>query len=133
MNKKYYSRVAAITVTFNSSRTLIHTIQKIEQQTYPVEWVLIVDNASDEKNRNALIDMEQTYDNIVLLSLKENTGGAGGFEAGMRYAKTHWNPEWFWIMDDDAYPRNNCLEHLDRKSTRLNSSHRSLSRMPSSA
>ena len=28
---------------------------------------------------------------------------------------------------------NGCVEELDRKSTRLNSSHRSLSRMPSSA
>jgi len=41
--------------------------------------------------------------------LKENGGGAGGFYAGMKLAD-HNKPDYMWIMDDDGFPSDNCLE-----------------------
>ena len=46
-----------------------------------------------------------------MLSLSENTGGAGGFSAGM--AKGYeLGADFLWIMDDDCYPRPDALEEL---------------------
>ena len=36
-------------------------------------------------------------------------------------------------IENASYPATNCAERTDRKSTRLNSSHNVISRMPSSA
>src|SRR5690606_15512382 len=49
---------------------------------------------------------------FVVLSLPTNTGGAGGFSAGMRHAYGL-GADAVWIMDDDCYPEASALETLD--------------------
>lgn len=47
----------------------------------------------------------------MFIRIHENTGGAGGFHEGMKrtYEKGH---DWFWLMDDDAEPKEDCLFEL---------------------
>ena len=42
---------------------------------------------------------------------EENTGGAGGYDAGLRLA-AETGHDWIWLMDDDAEPRPDALERL---------------------
>jgi rhamnopyranosyl-N-acetylglucosaminyl-diphospho-decaprenol beta-1,3/1,4-galactofuranosyltransferase len=47
----------------------------------------------------------------VVVINQENTGGAGGFYTGMKYAYEK-GYEWFWMMDDDGFPAEDGLEQL---------------------
>lgn len=102
-------RVAAVVVTYNRLDKLKTVIAKLEAQTTPAEWIVIVDNASTDGTREYL----QTLTNPALdiTYLTENTGGAGGFSTGMKRAYDL-GADLFWVMDDDCYPYPDCLEKL---------------------
>ena len=46
-----------------------------------------------------------------MLALDENTGGAGGFAAGVTRALED-GPDWVWMLDDDTIPEPGALEAL---------------------
>lgn len=109
-------RVVAVTVTFNRVNTLKKTLLALEGQTYPLEKIIVVDNCSSEENKNKLLALTKGRENIEILWMSDNLGGAGGFENGMRHAREVYHPDWYWIMDDDAYPKSDTLEKLLRHS-----------------
>lgn len=104
--------VVAITVTYNRTETLKKCLSAISSQTREVDEIIIVDNNSRQEEQEILKRLVRGKEHIHLLLLKENTGGAGGFEAGMRAAVSKYKADWYWIMDDDAYPRPDCLANL---------------------
>lgn len=104
--------VVAITVTYNTMHTLVKTIDALLNQTYEVSKIVVVDNDSNEENKQKLKDFVQGNPKIHVLWSKRNTGGAGGFYQGMKYAKEKLNADWYWLMDDDAYPNLDCLDKL---------------------
>lgn len=113
--------VIAITVTYNRFNTLKSTIECLNNQKGKhVDKILIVDNGSSKHIIEKLIELEKKYPKVEILYLNENLGGAGGFQMGMKYVLDKYNPDWYWIMDDDAYPRENCLANLIDASQRLN-------------
>lgn len=115
-----YSRVTAITVTYNRTKTLVRCIEALISQTRIVDDIVIVDNHSAEEEQKIIREYVQKYESINesqgshfhIIWLDSNLGGAGGFEAGMRYALQDLHPDFYWIMDDDAYPEKNCLDIL---------------------
>lgn len=104
--------IIAITVTYNRTSTLKKCLTALLSQSYPVNRILVVDNCSQEHEREKLKTYIQGKDKIEVIWLSENSGGAGGFEIGMYQAHKKYDPDWYWIMDDDAYPRYDCLELL---------------------
>ena len=48
---------------------------------------------------------------IYYIRMAENTGGAGGFYEGQKRAYDR-GFDWLWLMDDDGFAPNNCLEKL---------------------
>lgn len=42
---------------------------------------------------------------------QENVGGSGGFYRGIQQA-FQMGADWIWCMDDDVFPRPDCMEHL---------------------
>lgn len=108
--------VIAITVTFNSTNNLKKAINALLNQTYTLKRIIIVDNNSSKEEKAILKEMVKEHNIIEVLWLKENTGGAGGFYHGMKYVRDNYAPDWYWLMDDDAFPENLCLEKLmDKK------------------
>ncbi len=106
-------RVAAITVTFNRSQTLKKTISSLSRQhSDSLEKIIIVDNNSNQEHKNKINEIAKIDKRIEVIYLNENLGGAGGFHAGIEYVKNNYNYDWYWIMDDDAYPRTDCLANL---------------------
>ena len=112
MEKNRVERIAAITVTYNRTATLKRCLEALLHQTRPVDWILVVDNHSREDEQPVLWQLAAQDARIRIVNLPDNRGGAGGFEAGMRRARELYNPDWYWVMDDDAYPRQDCLEQL---------------------
>ena len=87
-NKSRQETVAAITVTYNRTRTLEKCIDALLNQTRPVDHIIIADNHSCEEEQEKIRKIAAKSHKIKLLFLDENRGGAGGFEAGMREAKS---------------------------------------------
>jgi rhamnopyranosyl-N-acetylglucosaminyl-diphospho-decaprenol beta-1,3/1,4-galactofuranosyltransferase len=67
----------------------------------PLARVLVVDNASTDGTGDWLAGL--TDPRLSILRLPDNTGGAGGFAAGMA-ALTDMDPDWTLLLDDDAWP-----------------------------
>ena len=118
--------ICAIVVTYNRKELLLRCLHAIIKQTQPVTAIFIVDNASTDgtydllKANNFVSDTplqeeavtKRQLGNITCyyLQLKKNTGGAGGFHSGLKGAFELEEFEYFWMMDDDGYPSENCLE-----------------------
>lgn len=97
------SRLIALVVTFNRLDHLQKTVaQLLEADMDHLAGVLVIDNASTDGTAAWLA--AQTDDRLHVLSLPANIGGAGGFEAGMRHAMQHLDPDWLLLADDDARP-----------------------------
>jgi GT2 family glycosyltransferase len=104
--------VAAVVVTRNRPALLKRCLLAIDAQTYPVSFLVVVDNASEQPTRQLLAaETARRDESFQLIQLEENTGGAGGFRAGMQASLalpcTH-----MWLMDDDCEPDSRALEEL---------------------
>lgn len=109
--------ITAVIVTFNRKDLLQQALAALVGQTLPVSRLLIVDNASEDGTREMLaVEGWLARPEVSLLSLKENSGGAGGFAAGLRQAIDQ-GADWVWMMDDDAAPHPKALERLMQVAT----------------
>ncbi|HFE9684207.1 glycosyltransferase [Clostridium perfringens] len=113
--------VVAVTVTYNRVNTLEKTVDALTNQSYKLKKIIIVDNNSNEKSKLKLKEIEKMNNLVEVVWKEKNLGGAGGFHYGVKYALEKYNPDWYWIMDDDAYPKEDCLENLLSKENNLDS------------
>ena len=104
--------VAAVVVTRNRPALLKRCLAAIDSQTYPTSQLVVVDNASSEPTRELIaVEAARRDGSFHSIRLEENTGGAGGFHAGMRACLslpcTH-----MWLMDDDCEPDSRAVAEL---------------------
>ena len=128
-------QICAVVVTYNRKELLMECLYALKNQTYPLEGIYIIDNASTDGTSNLLLEnkyikelppqqldapLEKEYlisreDKINIkvyyVRMNENTGGSGGFYEGMKRAYEN-GYDWIWVMDDDATPKLNALEEL---------------------
>lgn len=104
--------VAAVVVTYNRLEKLKTVLDSLEAQTHPPQTIFVIDNASTDGTAAFLLEREWTLPHEVV-SMSENSGGAGGFAEGMvkGYAS---GADHVWIMDDDCYPQPGALAALVR-------------------
>ncbi|MCD8149312.1 MAG: glycosyltransferase family 2 protein [Clostridiales bacterium] len=112
MKQRNGNRITAVVVTHNRKELLTECLDAILGQTYSVDRILLIDNASTDGTEAFLTEkgyLKQDVIHYVLLG--SNTGGAGGFYEGLRLARET-DCAWVWVMDDDAIPTPDCLECL---------------------
>ncbi len=112
-------KIIAVVVTYNRIALLKECVQALLHQKDCIDTqldILLVDNASNDGTKEWI--EEQTthitsHDTtpIYALHLTENTGGAGGFYHGMKWAYEH-GADAIWIMDDDTIPQEDALQKL---------------------
>ena len=73
-----------------------------------IKYALII--SSNINNVNIMI-LEKINKKIEVLDLKENLGGAGGFNAGIKLAMQY-NHDYIWVMDDDTIVQEDSLNKL---------------------
>ncbi|MDM1756715.1 glycosyltransferase family 2 protein [Acinetobacter sp. 256-1] len=101
-------KVICVVVTFNRKILLENCLNYLVNQSFEIDDILIVDNASSDGTTEYI---KEKFNNIKFLKLNENIGGAGGFYEGMKYASSL-GYDWIWLMDDDGYPEKECLVKL---------------------
>ncbi len=109
------SPVWAVVVTHNRREKLRLCLAALAGQRRKPDRILVVDNASTDGTR-AMLDRE--HDEVEVLVLSTNEGGAGGFHEGMKHAYEG-GAEWLWLMDDDTIPEADALAELLAAATRV--------------
>lgn len=105
-------RVVAVVVTWNRAELLERILRALDAQTVLPASVLVVDNASTDATPEVLERLGgELVVPIEVLRLDRNTGGAGGFHAGLERAMAG-DGDLFWLMDDDGTPPPDCLASL---------------------
>ncbi len=99
-------RLAAIVVTHNRLAQVRVTVDRLLRSSR-VARLFVVDNASTDGTGDWLSGLEDPR--VAVIALAGNSGGAGGFAAGMRAALDHADCDWLVLMDDDARPEPGAL------------------------
>lgn len=104
--------VEAIIVTWNKRDDVIQLLEQLKHIDYPVEklGITVVDNDSTD---GTIQEIETFYPSVNLIKNRENLGGAGGFNAGMRWVLEN-RPacEYMWLLDNDVLVDKGALREL---------------------
>ncbi|HEX5018263.1 MAG TPA: glycosyltransferase [Actinomycetes bacterium] len=100
--------VHAVVVAYNRRELLRAAIQSLLAQSRPVDQIHVIDNASTDGTSTMVRD---EFPDVQLHLLDENTGGAGGFAAGLAFA-TAAGADLVWLMDDDTVATDEALQKL---------------------
>jgi GT2 family glycosyltransferase len=101
------ARIAAVVVTWNRRDLLEESLDAIAAQTLRPVHTVVVDNASSD----GTADLLTRRPGLEVVTLSENTGGAGGFAAGIERALT-FEPDLVWLLDDDTVPTPTAAQEL---------------------
>jgi rhamnopyranosyl-N-acetylglucosaminyl-diphospho-decaprenol beta-1,3/1,4-galactofuranosyltransferase len=110
------NNISTVIVTYNRKELLVKCIHAVLNQTLLPNRVYIVDNASTDGTKEilekeGLLDKNVNGVDIHYERLPNNSGGAGGFYAGMKLAHGD-GADAVWVMDDDGLPDKDCLKNL---------------------
>jgi GT2 family glycosyltransferase len=100
--------VAAVVVAYNRRDLLREALEAVRTQTRPVDDIHLVDNASTDDTSEMVA---REFPHVQLHTLPSNTGGAGGFAAGIAFALAG-GADLVWLMDDDTVPSSTALAEL---------------------
>jgi GT2 family glycosyltransferase len=99
-------KVLAYVHTYNDDDVIDATIRALCEQTYPIEEILLVDNASTDATLN------RTFPgNVTVIENRANLGTSGAVAIGMEYGLTH-GYDWIYILDADSLPQPDAIERL---------------------
>lgn len=93
------NRIAAVICNYNKSEYVINCIQSVMESAFKEFDVLVVDNASSDDSVERI--RRQYGDDVKLFVNRENLGGSGGFNTGIRYALEQ-GYEYVWCLDNDV-------------------------------
>lgn len=100
-------KVIAVVVTYNRLELLKRTVNCLRQNA-PVSGLFVVNNGSTDGTAEWLTGEADAWLTVIT---QANVGGSGGFYTGIKRAYEA-GAEWIWCMDDDVFPRPDCLAHL---------------------
>ena len=126
---------ALLLVTFNRVEMLKHAINNIEENALGIKELIIVDNNSTDETfpflqeKFFLTELDRSFNadvsssrlylgsennelKVTVISLSDNTGGSGGFYAGLKYFRDFSQSDWVWGMDDDAFIQPKAFDEL---------------------
>ncbi len=101
-------RLVALIVTFNR----LEKLQKCWAASAALNFtdIIVVNNASTDNTAEWLSGISDSR--LKVITLGDNTGGAGGFKAGVQYIEQHVDADFVALYDDDAYPPSGLIENF---------------------
>ncbi|MCR5792170.1 MAG: glycosyltransferase family 2 protein [Lachnospiraceae bacterium] len=102
-------RTGVVICNYNKKEDVIKCIQSVLESDTDDMDIFVVDNASTDASCDAI--REHFADRVTLLVNKENLGGSGGFNTGIRHAMKH-GYEYIWCLDNDTLVDEHALSEL---------------------
>lgn len=106
MSAKY----AVVIVTYNRAQLLRECITQTVSQTIEPTNIIVVNNASTDETE-AYLENITSKNNIDIINLPQNIGGAGGFTKGMERALEK-DVDCVLMIDDDAVMADDYMEKI---------------------
>jgi GT2 family glycosyltransferase len=107
------AKVLACITTFNSAEVIDATLQALYRQTFPIQEILLVDNASTDGT------LDRDFPGkVTVIKNSQNLGVAGAISAGMEYSFAR-GYDWIYILDADSAPEPKAIENLVQCYTNL--------------
>ena len=104
-------KIAAVICNYNKCAYVTECIQSVLESVFQDFDLMVVDNASTD---GSVEQIRRIYGDMVKLFVnKENLGGSGGFNTGIRYALEK-GYEYVWCLDNDVLVDENAIEELYR-------------------
>jgi len=103
-------KYAIVIVTYNRARLLRESIAQAVDQTIRPTSIIVVNNASTD-DTGAYLENLVSQENIDVINLSRNIGGAGGFARGMERALEK-NVDCVLVIDDDAVIAKDYMEKI---------------------
>ena len=98
--------ITAVVVTYNRLLLLKRTIECLRKQTIKLDNIIVVNNGSND----GTLEWLDSQNDLQVIT-QDNVGGSGGFYKGIMTAHND-AYDYVWCMDDDVFPREDCLEKL---------------------
>lgn len=105
------NRVKVIVLNWNNYQETIACIESLQNQTYPLFDIFIIDNGSKD---NSVTELNSRFPDIELFVNTHNTGYSGGNNTGLKAAFAS-NYDYVWVLNSDAHAEKNCLELLVKR------------------
>jgi len=100
-------RVVIIILNLNGIDYLRNCLKSIRENTnYKNYKIIVVDNNSTDGSKEMI---QLKFDNIDLIKNKINRGFSGGNNDGIKYAIEKYNPEYFYLLNNDTLVKKNWL------------------------
>ncbi|MBU2957264.1 glycosyltransferase [Paracoccus sp. 1_MG-2023] len=93
-------RIAALVVTHQRLSKLQATVTRLLAED--LDAVVVFDNASTDGTVEWLRGLDEPR--LHVIAHDANSGGAGGFDMGLRHVTEHLDPDWVLVSDDDGRP-----------------------------
>ena len=106
-------KIAAVIVTYNRIELLKKALEAFENQTRLPDYLVVVDNASNDGTYEYLDLWKKNSRNKIVIHNSSNLGGSGGFYTGTEYAASL-DVDWIWVSDDDAIPELDVFEKAEK-------------------
>jgi GT2 family glycosyltransferase len=103
-------RILAVVVTRNRRDLLARCVDHLAHQSRLLDEILVIDHDSTDGTRDMLAARG------VRCITQDNQGAAGGYFRGVQVALDE-GFDGVWLMDDDGYPADDALEHLEAELT----------------
>lgn len=101
-------KILAYITAYEDYPSLIKCINAIQNQSFPVDKIFIVDNS------HAQLPILENTGNIIIKHYPENLGIGGGLQKAFDFAYTK-EYDFLWTFDQDSVPTSDCLQILINK------------------
>lgn len=95
-------KFAAFVMTYERSEIILSTVNKLQDQTFPPQLILIVDNSHSDLTKDAIQGKE--FQDVIYHQVGYNSGPAGAAYYGLKEL-TRLGYDWIYWGDDDNPPR----------------------------
>lgn len=106
--------VTIAVVTYNSSKTIVETLESIRKQIYNKIELIISDDKSNDNTvqicRNWLNENKERFKNSLIVEVAANTGTAGNANRALSVANGQWIK---FLAGDDVLPPNSIYEYIN--------------------
>ena len=106
--------IGVVIVTYNRCRVLSECLRLFSEMPRKADVVVVVNNNSGDGTATLLSDWKSRGEGMlkIVVSMERNTGGSGGFRAGLEEMQRH-KVDWVWVSDDDAFPAPDVFEKFE--------------------